>query len=491
VHDKVRVRYAPSPTGEPHLGNIRTALFNWLFARRHGGSFIVRIEDTDRTRFTQGATEAILEALRWLGLDWDEGPGVGGPYGPYFQSERLELYHREAQRLLESGRAYYCFCSPERLKRVRNEQAARKEQGGYDRRCRNLPPDERERLASGLEARGKTPVVRFAMPLEGNSAVDDLIRGRVSWRNDLQDDFVILKSDGFPTYHLAVVVDDHYMGVTHVMRAEEWLSSTPKHIQLHKALGYELPQYAHLPMILGKDRAKLSKRHGATSIMEYKEMGFLPEAMVNFLVLLGWSLDDQTQIISPDDLVKSFSIERIGKAGAIFDQEKLQWVNGVYIRELPPERFIEEIRCFMERDLPSEVERPVDVDRLLPVAPLLQQRVKRLDEVAQMTRFFFVGRLDYDPQMLVQKKMDVDSTVKALRRSHETLKALDSFDAESLEGVLRPLAVQLGLKVGQFLGVLRVAVTGRKAAPPLFQTMEVVGKGRCLERIERAAKALK
>ena len=473
------------------MGNIRTALFNWLFARRHGGSFIVRIEDTDRTRLTQGATEAILDALRWLGLDWDEGPEAGGPYGPYFQSERLELYHREAQRLLDSGQAYYCCCSPQRLERVRKEQAARKERLGYDRRCRNLPPDERERLASELEARGRRPVVRFAMPLEGESAVDDVIRGRVSWRNDLQDDFVILKSDGFPTYHLAVVVDDHHMDVTHVMRAEEWLSSTPKHIQLHKALGYELPQYAHLPMILGKDRAKLSKRHGATSIVEYKDMGFLPEAMVNFLALLGWSLDDQTQIISRDDLVKSFSIERIGRAGAIFDQERLEWMNGVYIRELPPERFIEEIRPFMERDLPPEVGRPVDVNRLLPIAPLLQERVKRLDEAAQTAKFFFVDTLDYDPHLLVQKKMNVDSTVKALCSSRETLKALDSFDAESLEAVLRPLSSELGLKAGQLLGVLRVAVTGRKAAPPLFQTMEVVGKGRCLERIERAAEALK
>jgi glutamyl-tRNA synthetase len=329
---------------------------------------------------------------------------------------------------------------------VRKEQAARKESIGYDRHCRDLSSEEREKLASDLEAQGKKPVARFAMALEGESAVDDLIRGHVTWDNTLQGDFVILKSDGFPTYHLAVIVDDHHMGITHVMRAEEWLSSTPKHVQMHQALGYDLPQYAHLPMILGKDKSKLSKRHGATSTVEYRDMGFLPEAMVNFLALLGWSLDDQTQIISRDDLIKNFSIERIGKAGAIFDQEKLEWMNGAYIRELSPKRFVEEIRPFLERDLPSDIERPVDADRLLPIAPLLQERLKRLDEAADLTCYFFSDTIEYDPQTLVQRKMDVDSTANALRRSLDALKASESFDAESLEAVLRPLAEELGLK---------------------------------------------
>ena len=488
--DNVRVRYAPSPTGDPHVGNIRTALFNWLLARRYGGTFIIRIEDTDRNRLNESSVESILEALRWLGLDWDEGPGVGGPNAPYYQSERLDMYHQEAQRLLDSGHAYHCYCSPERLERVRKEQAARKESIGYDRHCRDLSPEEHEKLASELEAQGNKPVVRFAMPLEGESAVDDLIRGHVTWDNTLQGDFVILKSDGFPTYHLAVIVDDHCMGITHVMRAEEWLSSTPKHVQIHKALGYDLPQYAHLPIILGKDKAKLSKRHGATSVVEYRDTGFLPDAMVNFLALLGWSLDDQAQIISREDLIKNFSIERIGKSGAIFDQEKLEWMNGAYIRELSPQRFIEEIRSFLERDLPSDLERPVDVERLLPIAPLLQERLKRLDEAADLTCYFFSDAIEYDPQTLVQRKMDVDSTVAALRGSHEVLSSLKTFDAGSLEAMLRPLAEELGLKAGQLFGALRVAVTGRKAAPPLFETMEVVGRDRCLERIERAATLL-
>jgi len=484
--DSVRVRYAPSPTGEPHVGNIRTALFNWLFARRYGGSFIVRIEDTDRNRLTEGATESILHALRWLGLDWDEGPEVGGPYAPYFQSERLDLYQREVQRLLDAGHAYLCFCSPERLERVRKEQAALRQPPGYDRRCRDLSGDERERLRARLESERKRPVVRFKVPLEGESAVDDLIRGHVAWRNELQDDFVLLKSDGFPTYHLAVVVDDHHMRVTHVMRAEEWLPSTPKHLLLHRALGYEPPLYAHLPMILGKDRAKLSKRHGATSIMEFEQQGFLPEAMVNFLALLGWSLDDRTQVIPREELVRSFSLERIGKAGAIFDHDKLVWMNGVYLRQLPAKEFVEKLRFFLERDLPAEVERPVDVERLVPIAPLIQERLKTLDEAAEMASFFFTGALEYDPALLVQRRMDGASTAAALRRSLEALAELDPFDAASLEGVLRPLAAELGLKAGQLFGALRVAVTGREAAPPLFQTMEVVGRERCLARIERA-----
>lgn len=490
MQGNVRVRYAPSPTGEPHVGNIRTALFNWLLARRHGGSFIVRIEDTDRTRYTEGATEVILEALRWLGLDWDEGPEVDGPHGPYFQSQRLDLYHRETRRLLDSGHAYYCYCSEERLEQVRKERAARKERFGYDRRCRNLTSEERAKLAAELEAQGRKPVVRFAMPLHGETEVDDLIRGHITWQNELQDDFVILKSDGFPTYHLAVIVDDHAMGITHVMRAEEWLSSTPKHINLYHALGYPTPRYAHLPMILGKDRSKLSKRHGATSIMEYRRMGFLPDAMLNFLALLGWSLDDQTQVISREDLIKNFSIERIGKAGAIFDQEKLEWMNGYYIRQLSPERFIQEIRPFLERDLPPSIPRPVDAERLLPIAPLLQERLKKLDEAAYLTEYFFSDLVEYDPKDLVQKRMDVPSTVDALRRSLETLRGLDGFGPQELETALRTLAEEMGLKAGQVFGTLRVAVTGRAATPPLFDTMAAIGRERCLKRVERAISAL-
>jgi len=327
MNKSVRVRFAPSPTGYPHVGNIRTALFAWLFARHYGGSFIVRIEDTDVTRKVKGAVEAILDGLRWLGLDWDEGPEVGGNYGPYFQSQRLDIYRQFAECLVLQDDAYYCYCSPQRLAEMRSEQMKRKQPPGYDRYCRNLSEEERAKK----EAEGTTPVVRFKMPLEGQTKFSDIIRGEVVFENNTLDDFVLLKSDGYPTYHLANVIDDHLMEISHVLRAEEWLSSTPRHLLLYQALGFELPQFAHLPMLLGPDRAKLSKRHGAVSIVEYRDQGYLPETMVNFLALLGWSLDDRTEILSRQELIENFSLERVSRTAAIFNHDKLNWMNGVYI----------------------------------------------------------------------------------------------------------------------------------------------------------------
>jgi len=331
----VRVRFAPSPTGYPHVGNIRTALFTWLFARHYGGSFIIRIEDTDVSRKVKGAVEAILDGLRWLGLDWDEGPEVGGNYGPYFQSQRLDIYSKLAQRLIAQGDAYYCYCSPQRLAEMRSEQIKRKQPPGYDRRCRDLSPEEQTRK----QAEGITPVVRFKMPLTGQTRFTDIIRGEVTFENSTLDDFVLLKSDGYPTYHLANVIDDHLMEISHVLRAEEWLSSAPRHLLLYQALGFEPPQFAHLPMLLGPDRTKLSKRHGAVSIVEYRDQGYLTEAMVNFLALLGWSLDDKTEILSRDELIRNFSLERVSRTAAIFNQDKLNWMNGFYIRKLSLEDF--------------------------------------------------------------------------------------------------------------------------------------------------------
>jgi glutamyl-tRNA synthetase len=479
--EKVRVRYAPSPTGEPHPGNIRTALFNWLFARRHKGVFIVRIEDTDRDRYIEGAVPAILEALQWLGLDWDEGPEVGGPFAPYIQSQRLPLYQEATRRLLERGCAYYCYCSPERLEEMRREQMRRGLPPGYDRRCRDLPPEERRRE----EAKGIVPVVRFKVPLSGETTFYDLIRGEVSFQNRLLDDFVILKSDGYPTYHLANVVDDHFMEVTHVLRAEEWLPSTPRHILLYEALGYEPPLFGHLPMILGPDRSKLSKRHGATSILEYKRLGYLPEALVNFLALLGWSLDDRTEIIPRDVLMESFSLERIGKAGAIFNREKLLWMNGVYIRQLDQGELARRLLPFLERDLPPDVPRPIDETYLQRIVPLIQERLKTLADVTELAGFFF-REPDYDGGLLVQRGMEKGKALQALRHALEGLEGLGSFDAASLEALLRPMAGVLGLTTGQLFGTLRVATTGRTAAPPLFQTMEVLGRERCLKRIQDA-----
>ena len=470
----VRVRFAPSPTGYPHVGNIRTALFNWLFARHYGGSFIVRIEDTDVTRKVKGAIEAILDGLRWLGLDWDE--------EPYFQSQRLEIYHEAAERLISQGDAYYCYCSPQRLEEMRAEQVRRKQPPGYDRHCRNLSPEERAQK----EAEGITPVVRFKTPLEGQTGFNDLIWGEVVFENNTIDDFVLLKSDGYPTYHLANVVDDHLMEISHVLRAEEWLSSTPRHLLLYDSLGFEPPQFAHLPMILGSDRSKLSKRHGAVSITEYREQGYLPETMVNFLALLGWSLDDKTELMSCDELVQNFSLERVSRTAAIFNGDKLNWMNGVYIRSLSLEDFTQRALPFLDKGLPPQVKRPLSIEHIGQIMSLIQERAKTLAEVADLAQFFFVEELDYDASLLIGKNMNQESATKALEVGQQKLKQLEEFDAEALETVLRPLAAELGLKTGQLFGTLRVAVTGRPAAPPLFQTMAVLGKERCLRRIKAA-----
>ena len=478
----VRVRFAPSPTGYPHVGNIRTALFNWFFARHHGGSFIVRIEDTDVTRKVKGAVNAILDSLRWLGLDWDEGPEVGGKYGPYFQSERLEIYKETAERLMAQGNAYHCYCSPQRLEEMRAEQVRRKQPPGYDRHCRDLTPEERAKK----EAEGIVPVVRFKVPLEGRTRFNDLIYGDVVFENNTLDDFILLKSDGYPTYHLANVVDDHAMEVSHVIRAEEWISSTPRHLLLYQALGLEPPQFVHHPMILGPDRAKLSKRHGAVSILDYREQGYLPQTMFNFLALIGWSLDDKTEIMSRQALVDNFSLERISKTGAIFNREKLDWMNGVYIRRLTADEFFEAVQPYLMMDMAAGEALISGEEYVRDILPLIQERARTLLEVAELTQFFFVEQLDYESSLLIGEKMDADLTVGALKAAQQRLNQLSAFDAESLEGVLRPLAAELELKTGQLFSVLRVAVTGRTAAPPLFQTMAVLGRKRCLKRIEAA-----
>jgi glutamyl-tRNA synthetase len=478
----VRVRFAPSPTGYPHVGNIRTALFNWLFARHYGGKFIVRIEDTDIARKVEGAEKGILDSLRWLELYWDEGPDVGGDYGPYYQSQRLELYKEAAEKLVKQGDAYYCYCSPERLEAMRAEQVKRKQPPGYDRHCRELTPEQR----TEKEAEGIIPVVRFKVPLEGQTRFKDLIYGDVVFENNTLDDFVLLKSDGYPTYHLANVVDDSAMEISHVIRAEEWVSSTPRHLLLYKALKLEPPEFVHHPMILGPDRAKLSKRHGSVSILDYRDQGYLAQTMFNFLALIGWSLDDKTEIIPRQALIDNFSLERIGKTGAIFNREKLDWMNGVYIRALKPEEFFEAAQPYLMTDVVTGEAVIEDEDYVRKVLPLVQERAKTMLEVVELTRFFFVKELEYDAQLLIGKKMDKESTAKALKAAQQKLEPLESFDAESLEGVLRPLAPELGLKTGQLFGVLRVAVTGQTAAPPLFATMAVLGRERSLKRITAA-----
>jgi len=469
----VRVRFAPSPTGYPHLGNIRTALFNWAFARHNSGVFILRVEDTDVARLVEGATDVILESLRWLGLDWDE--------GPYFQSQRLELYREAADRLLENEFAYHCYCSPQRLDSMRQEQIKRKQPPGYDRRCRNLTRKQK----AEMEASGIIPVLRFKSPLEGQTSFNDLLRGQIIFENSTLDDFVLLKSDGYPTYHLANIVDDHAMEISHVLRADEWLSSTPRHVLLYQAMGWQPPQFAHLPMILGPDRSKLSKRHGATSITEYQEQGYLPEAMFNFLVLLGWALDDKTELLTKDEIVKHFSLERISKTAAVFNKDKLDWMNGVYLRGLSLEEFVQRAMPFLEKNLPAEISRPLDIGYVRQLGPLVQERARTLAEVPQLSEFFFANDLEYDTKLLLGK-IDKAEAIKSLQASVARMEGLRDWDAASLEAVFRPLAEELKLKTGVFFGLLRVAVTGRTATPPLFQTMEVLGKERCLKRLKAA-----
>jgi glutamyl-tRNA synthetase len=483
----VRVRFAPSPTGRPHVGGMRTAMFNWLLARHTGGRFILRIEDTDVTRKVEGAVEYIMEGLKWLGLDWDEGPDIGGEYGPYYQSQRLQLYKDAAQKLIEQGDAYYCYCSSERLDEMRKQQVANKQPPGYDRFCRNLSPEECRRK----DAEGLNRVVRFKVPLEGSTSFKDLVYGDVSMEHSAIDDFVMLKSDGYPTYHLANVVDDHAMEISHVIRGAEWISSTARHLLIYKALGYTPPQYVHHSLIVGPDRAKLSKRHGDVSILEFRENGYLPEAMFNFIALIGWSLDDKTELMTKQQLIDYFSLDRIGKTGAVFNREKLEWMNGVYIRDLSPEDFVQRSLPYLDKGLPGAVRRPLDVNYVREVLPLVQERAKTLTELPELVEFFFVDELEYDAEMLIARKMTPELTVMALEESLERLEAIESFDEESLENMLRPLAEELELKTGQLFGSLRNAVTGRTATPPLFQTMAVLGRECCLKRINTALDKLR
>ena len=483
---EVRVRYAPSPTGEPHIGNIRTALFNWLFARHHGGRFIVRIEDTDQGRLVPGAIEAILDGLRWMGINWDEGPEVDGPYGPYLQSQRLAIYAGYAEQLLAQGDAYRCWCTRDQLQQFRRQNPHSSSPARDSCRCRI---QGRPATAPGADDEDTGSVIRFAMPTTGISEVRDLIRGEVEWRNELQDDFIIIKSDGFPTYHLAVVADDHLMQISHIMRAEEWLPSTPRHLQLYRALGLEPPQFAHLPMITGADRAKLSKRHGATSIGEYREQGYLPEALLNFMVLLGWSLDGSSDVLPLETIIGNFTLDRVTKSAAVFDQDKLLWMNGVYIRELPPEKLAARMKPFVERRLPYE-KLPVNEKYLHRIAPLLQERIKRLDETPDMAAYFFDEPPAYDPALLVPKGMDAGNTAAALQAADAALRDCAAFDRHSLEELLTATGEGLGLSRRQFFGTLRVAASGRTATPPLFEILETLGRETTRRRLQTAAAML-
>ncbi len=481
--DQVRVRFAPSPTGNPHIGNVRTAIFAWLFARRHNGAFMIRVEDTDQDRRTEGAVESMLDSLRWIGLDWDEGPDIGGPVAPYVQSERLDLYHRVVEGLIESGQAYRCYCTPERLSRLRKEQEeAGADVIGYDRRCLGLSAEE----ASRLESEGYKPVVRFKMPDDGLSELDDIVFGHLEFQNRQYDDFVAIKSDGFPTYHLASVVDDHYMGISHVMRGKEWLSSVPRHVQLYAALGWDMPEFAHLPVILAPDKTKLSKRHGAASVMDYRDLGVLPEALMNYLTLLGWSLDDKSEFFTTDELISNFDPHRVSRSDAVFDFDKLIWLNGQHIRNSSEDKVAKALAHYWQA-APPDFDIQPDADSVADIVPLVRERLKTLNDAAPLVKFVFSEDIHLEPEQVVQRGMDPEGTRRILEAAHRGLSDLECFETDPIESLLRSMATDLGVKVGQLLGTLRVATTGQKVSPPIFESLEVLGRDRTLKLIEEAA----
>jgi glutamyl-tRNA synthetase len=498
--EDVRVRFAPSPTGSLHIGGGRTALFTWLYAhgeaQREGksGAFILRIEDTDRARFVPGATEGIMEILTWFGLTWEEGPVKGGPYGPYIQSERTDIYRQHAEQLIENGHAYRCFCTPERLEQVRQEQRARNQAPGYDRHCRNLSQEE---IETNL-AQGKSYVVRFAMPLDGETRFTDLIRGEIVYQNANLEDLVLLKSDGYPTYHLANVVDDHLMRITLITRGPEWIPSAPLHIQLYAAFGWEPPTLAHMPLILAPGGGKLSKRHGATAMEEFRAQGYLPEALMNYLVLLGWSYDATTEIFSKEDLLEKFRLERVSPAPATFDLNKLNWFNQHYVNHiLTLDDLTARVSPFLiGADL---VDPALDTDPANPqyvlvreATSLLKDRIVLLSEAPDLMSYFLIEDLPpYDPALLVPKKLTPELTLDTLTAVEEALAEINIEDEEATEAALRGLAGARGLKPGQLFMPIRVAVTGRTQSPGLFETMRVVGDRRCRARIAEAITLLK
>jgi glutamyl-tRNA synthetase len=479
-----RVRFAPSPTGYLHVGGARTALFNWLYARRHGGVFVLRIEDTDVERSSTDMVEGILDGLRWLGLDWDEGPKIGGPYGPYFQSGRLEAYRDMAERLVADGRAYYCYCTLEDLKRRR--EAAEQQAGGwkYDRACCRLSADEIARRERERTARA----IRFKVP-EGVMRFDDLVHGPISFDCSNLEDFVILRSDGHPTYQLSVVSDDVEMAISHVVRGDDHISNTPKQILLYKAIGAELPHFAHVPLILGPDRKRLSKRHGATSVTEYARQGFLPEAMVNFLSLLGWSPGTNQEVFTRSELVTAFTLEGISGGSAIFNVEKLDWFNQQHIGRLAPDELAARVKpSFEQAGLWREEYLGDRHAWFFAVLELLKPRAKRLGDFATQGRFFFTESIEYDAQA-VEKYLGVEGMGEHLAALDAAFAEIPTFDPASTEAALRSTADARGVKAASLIHAVRVATTGKSVSPGLFDVLALLGRHGVRARLRDASAA--
>ncbi|RKX76965.1 MAG: glutamate--tRNA ligase [Spirochaetes bacterium] len=485
----IRVRYAPSPTGLQHIGGVRTALFNYFFARANKGKFILRVEDTDRARYSKEALDDLFETMHWLGISWDEGPGVGGDYGPYFQSQRLHVYREHAEKLIQRGEAYYCFCPPERLKRLREEQQKKKESIGYDRFCRDLPQEEVSR-----KIKEQIPhVIRLKVPLEGETLFYDKLLGEIKKKNrDLPSDPVLLKSDGYPTYHLANVVDDHLMGISHILRAQEWLPSVPIHIHIYRAFGWEPPFFCHVPMVMGKDGQKLSKRHGSTSIREFREQGYLPEALINYISLVGWSYDDSREFFSKEELERLFTLDRLNKAPGVFDYKKLDWFNGQYIRMKDDEELKALVLPYLLKDgllsnPPTERELKI-VDGMIP---LVKERLKKLSEISGMVKFLFVEIDQYSKEDIIPKKMNAETTIRVLKEGRKLIEEFPKHTDEENEELIRRKAEEMGMKVGSFMMPIRVAITGSTVSPPLLGSIRLLGTEKAVKRISGVIEVLK
>ena len=526
MSEEVRVRYAPSPTGMQHIGGVRTALFNYLFARSQNGKFILRLEDTDRTRYDEKYVQNLYDTMAWLGIDWDEGGSKGGEYGPYVQSERFELYKKYAYELVEKGEAYYCFCDAERLDRIRKIQTENKMAPGYDRNCRHLTPEE---VKANLDA-GKPYVIRLKVPMEGETKFSDHLLGDIVWKNeDISPDPVLLKSDGFPTYHLANIVDDHFMKISHVMRAQEWIPSTPLHVQMYRAFGWEHPEFCHLPMVNGADGKKLSKRHGSTSLNEFRARGYLPQAIVNYVAMLGCSYEEGKEFYTLEELAARFKLEHLNKAPAVFDYKKLEYFNANYIRQLSTEELYKWTLPFItgtgdaalevaidpesQQPLPNvgpkfsgvamgDDGRPYCVDKsmnmtsddvektLMGLMPLIRERLKFLSEAAEMVHFMFTEPAVPPVEQLIPKKLDAAKTKEVLEAAKDFVHQCFSLDHEGAEALAKSKAEALGIKLGDFMMPIRMAVTGSRVSPPLIGSIVVLGEEKSLARIEKTIATL-
>jgi len=478
----IRVRFAPSPTGELHIGGVRTALFNWLFARNNGGKFILRVDDTDRQRSSEVFLRSILDSFRWLNLTWDEGPEIGGVYGPYRQSERLSLYREEAERLLACGNAYPCFCTAEDLETEREKCRRLGQPPRYSARCRTLTVAAAEEKKN----KGRAYVIRSVTPAEGETVVDDIVRGKVTFLNKVFDDPIIIRSDGLPTYNFASVVDDFKMEITHVIRAEEHLSNTPRQQIIAGLLGYAIPYYAHVPMILAPDHSKLSKRHGATSVQEYRDQGILPEALLNYLALLGWSPGEDREILSVDDMIKLFSLERVSKNPAIYDIQKLTWLNSHYLRTGNLDQIVHMTIPILEKeDIISPVKSAEAMKKVTKVVELVREKVKTLTEIAEASRHFFKDEVIYD-EKAVDKHFKIAGAAQLLQQIQDILKQVDPFFPEDIEEAISVLGRKMQMPLKRINPALRLALTGNLVGPELYPLVSLLGKDKVLQRLEKA-----